>query len=119
MIAHLQGARRAPAAKEPAKAKAKTKGNAKTKGKAKTKGNAHAKAKVVPPKATVGKPAKIPKGIDRQKPKSVHVERSVSQVLARTGLSWYPKSKAFPYKTVAGIEHAKKLAWKLLNEVCP
>ena len=119
MIAHLQGARRAPAAKEPAKAKAKTKGNAKTKGKAKTKGNAHAKAKVVPPKATVGKPAKIPKGTDRRKQKSVHVERSVSHVLARTGLSWCPKSKAFPYKTVAGIEHAKKLAWKWLNEVCP
>ena len=103
MIAHLKGARRGPAAKAPAKAKAKTKG----------------RAKAVPPKATVGKPAKIPKEPSPREPKSVHVERSVSHVLARTGLPWFPKSKASPYKTEGGIEHAKKLAWKLLNEVCP
>ena len=107
MIAYLKGARGGPAAKAPAKAKAKTKGKAKAKGKAKV------------PKATVGKPAKIPKGTEPKKPKSVHVERSVSHVLARTGLPWFPKSKAFPYKNVAGIEHAKKLAWKWLKEVCP
>ena len=109
MIAHLQGARQGQRPQGAPKAKTQTKGKAGAKVcKTTKKEKTQAKAKVCKP---------TQKGCD--KPKSVHVERSVSHVLARTGKSCYPKSKAFPYKTPAGIAHAKKLAWKWLREVCP
>ena len=70
-------------------------------------------------KKTKGK-AKLagkPKGTRSSKGRSIHVEASVKHVLARTGLDTYPKSKAFPYKTPAGIPAAKKLATKWLTSM--
>ena len=81
---------------------------AKAKAKAKTK--AKAKAKCAKAKSKNG---------GRCKTRSVHVEWSVSHVLARTGRDSHPKSKSFPFQNVAGVEAAKKLAWKWLQEVGP
>ena len=44
------------------------------------------------------------------KPRSVHVEMSRKHVLARTGLTTYPRSKCFPFKSVSGMDAAKRKA---------
>ena len=76
------------------------------------------KRPAIPPaiKATA-KPKGKPKATGSNKGRSIHVEASVKHVLARTGLDTFPKSKSFPYKTLAGIPTAKKLAAKWLKSM--
>ena len=105
MVQAMQGTR--PGAKAAAKPKAKAAAKPKAKAAAKT----IAKKSAAKPKAKAA--AKTISKTKKPKPESVHIDASVSHVLARTGLTTYPKSKAFPYSAPAGIRaaRAKAKAW--------
>ena len=60
---------------------------------------------------------KKPSGVTSSKPMSVHVEASVSHVLARTGKETFPRSKSFPYKQSKEIPKAKAAAWEWLKSM--
>ena len=84
------------------------------------RGATSAKAK----RAVKGKPgAKIktniagPQKRKATKPRSVHVEASVSHVLARNGKNTKPSSKAFPYTCAKEIPKAKAAAEKWLKKM--
>ena len=51
------------------------------------------------------------------RPRSVHVEASISSVLARTGFQTKPKSMSFPYKGAAGLRKAKVAAERWLQSM--
>ena len=89
------------------------------KGKAAKVKKPSAKVKKPSAKATNGKgkaaKVKTPSATGKVKPRSIHVEASIKSVLARTGLATYPRSKAFPYKNLAGLNKAKKDAKKWLD----
>ena len=51
------------------------------------------------------------------KPRSIHVERSIKSVLARTGLPTYPRSKSFSYASTAGLTKARADAKKWLDSM--
>ena len=74
------------------------------------------KKTAAPKKAPAPKKVTATNTKGRPKPRSINVERSVSHVLARTGLpkGMGPGSKCFPYTSEAGIAKAKKLAEKWL-----
>ena len=74
------------------------------------------KKPAAPKKTPAPKKVTATKTKGKPKPRSINVERSVSHVLARTGLAkgMGPGSKSFPYTSEAGIAKAKKLAEKWL-----
>ena len=51
------------------------------------------------------------------KPRRVDVEMNRKHVLARTGLTTYPRSKSFPFKSVIGMDAAKRKAEAWLKEM--
>ena len=51
------------------------------------------------------------------KPRRVDVEMNRKHVLARTGLTTYPRSKCFPFKSVSGMDAAKRKAEAWLKEM--
>ena len=98
----------------------KAKGKAKGKGKGRPKGKPKAKAKPV----AVGKAkvvaVKTEKGKYSNKGKSVHVQRSIQTVLARTGFpkgSGKPGSKSFKYERDADIAKKQAAAYAWLRKI--